>query len=112
MTTIGHYFSAHGDNTERALLLGLSFLIKLVKYVSVYILFVRLTGPAVSFHSFYLFCFGVAGAELSSLLPVQGLAGFGTWEAAFAFGRKSKAWELMQKRLPVTVGPSSKTCPR
>ena len=85
LTTIGHYFSAHGDNTERALLLGLSFLIKLVKYVSVYILFVRLTGPAVSFHSFYLFCFGVAGAELSSLLPVQGLAGFGTWEAAFAF---------------------------
>ena len=85
LSTIGHYFSAHGANTERTLVFVLSFLIKLVKYVSVYILFVNLTGPAVSFHSFYLFCFGIAGAELSSLLPVQGLAGFGTWEAAFAF---------------------------
>ncbi len=26
----------------------------------------------------------MAGAELSSFLPVQGLAGLGTWEAAFA----------------------------
>lgn len=85
LSTIGHYLSAHGAHAERALVFGLSFLIKLVKYVSVYILFVNLTGPEISFHSFYLFCFGIAGAELSSLLPIQGLAGFGTWEAAFAF---------------------------
>jgi glycosyltransferase 2 family protein len=85
LTSIGRYLSVHASHTERALLFGLSFMIKLVKYVSVYVLFVGLTGPAVSFHSFYLFCFGIAGAELSSLLPVQGLAGFGTWEAAFAF---------------------------
>jgi hypothetical protein len=31
-----------------------------------------------------LFSFGIAGTELSSFLPIQGLAGFGTWEAAFA----------------------------
>lgn len=79
------YFSAHSGNSERALLFGLSFLIKLLKYVSVYVLFVPLTGSSVSVHSFFLFCFGVAGAELSSLLPIQGLAGFGTWEASFAF---------------------------
>lgn len=85
LSAISHYASAHSGHTERALIFVLSFLIKLVKYVSVYILFVNLTGPAVSLHSFYLFCFGIAGAELSSLLPVQGLAGFGTWEAAFAF---------------------------
>ncbi len=29
---------------------------------------------------------GVAGAELSAMLPVSGLGGFGTWEAAFALG--------------------------
>lgn len=79
------YFSAHSGNSERGLLFGLSFLIKLLKYVSVYVLFVPLTGSSVSVHSFFLFCFGIAGAELSSLLPIQGLAGFGTWEASFAF---------------------------
>ncbi len=29
---------------------------------------------------------GVAGAELSAMLPVSGLGAFGTWEAAFALG--------------------------
>jgi glycosyltransferase 2 family protein len=33
---------------------------------------------------FFKLILGVTGAELTSVLPVKGLAGFGTWEAAWA----------------------------
>lgn len=33
-------------------------------------------------------------------------------ESTFSLGVKCRARELMQYRLPVLVGPSSKTCPR
>jgi hypothetical protein len=78
------YFSKHGDARERAELLGLSFIVKLAKYGSLYALFAGMTGAGFAWRSFSLFSFGIAGAELSSFLPIQGLAGFGTWEAAFA----------------------------
>ena len=78
------YFGRHGSAGERLSVLGLSLAVKLIKYVSLYILFVGATGADVSPRSLSLFSFGVAGAELSSFLPVQGLAGLGTWEAAFA----------------------------
>jgi hypothetical protein len=78
------YFSRHVAASERLRLLGLSALIKLIKYVSVYVLFIGMSGAVVSGRSLSLFSFGIAGAELSSLLPIQGLAGLGTWEAAFA----------------------------
>ncbi len=81
---VEEYFSGHGSAGERVKLLGLSFVIKLVKYVSLFVLFVGVSGAIVSFRSLSLFSFGIAGAELSSFLPIQGLAGLGTWEAAFA----------------------------
>ncbi|MCP5102706.1 MAG: hypothetical protein GY950_04970, partial [bacterium] len=34
--------------------------------------------------NFASFSFGLAGTELSSLLPIQGIGGFGTWELAFS----------------------------
>ncbi len=82
--SIEDYFSRHGNARERAELLGLSFMVKLAKYVSLYVLFAGMTGAGFAWRSFSLFSFGIAGAELSSFLPIQGLAGFGTWEAAFA----------------------------
>jgi glycosyltransferase 2 family protein len=82
--SIENYFLKHGKVRERAALLGLSFLVKLAKYISLYALFAGMTGAGFALRSFSLFSFGIAGAELSSFLPIQGLAGFGTWEAAFA----------------------------
>lgn len=81
---VAHYFSGHRALSERAELLGLSFVIKLAKYISLFVLFVGATRARISFPSLAVFSFGVAGAELSSFLPIQGLAGLGTWEAAFA----------------------------
>jgi hypothetical protein len=82
--SVEDYFSRHGNARERAKLLVMSFLLKLAKYVSVYVLFAGMTGVGFTWRAFSLFSFGIAGAELSSFLPIQGLAGFGTWEAAFA----------------------------
>jgi hypothetical protein len=82
--SVEDYFSKHGNARERARLLIMSFMVKLAKYVSVYVLFAGMTGAGFTWRSFSLFSFGIAGAELSSFLPIQGLAGFGTWEAAFA----------------------------
>ncbi len=82
--SVESYFARHGRLGERAGVLGLSFIVKLAKYVSLFILFTGMTGAGFSWRSFSLFGFGVAGAELSSFLPIQGLAGLGTWEAAFA----------------------------
>ncbi len=82
--SIEEYFSRHGKAGERAELLGLSFTLKLAKYVSVYVLFSGMTGTSFTWKSLSLFSFGIAGAELSSFLPIQGLGGFGTWEAAFS----------------------------
>jgi hypothetical protein len=65
----------------------LSLLIRLAKYVSVYFLFfglLRSHGFALSDLSFWVFILGISGAELTSALPVKGLAGFGTWESAWA----------------------------
>jgi uncharacterized membrane protein YbhN (UPF0104 family) len=45
----------------------LSLLIRLAKYISV-----------------FAFILGLSGAELTSALPIKGLAGFGTWESAWA----------------------------
>ena len=84
LVAIESYFSRHSGAGERAATLGLSFAVKLAKYVSLYILFAGMTGAGFSWRFLSLFSFGIAGAELSSFLPIQGLAGLGTWEAAFA----------------------------
>ncbi len=65
----------------------LSLLIRLAKYVSIYALFYAfLKAHRYSLHdlSFWVFILGLSGAELTSALPVKGLAGFGTWESAWA----------------------------
>jgi glycosyltransferase 2 family protein len=65
----------------------LSLLIRLAKYISVFALFFALLrSHGFSLHdlSFWTFILGLSGAELTSALPIKGLAGFGTWESAWA----------------------------
>jgi glycosyltransferase 2 family protein len=65
----------------------LSLLIRLAKYISVFALFfalLRSHGFALHDLSFWTFILGLSGAELTSALPIKGLAGFGTWESAWA----------------------------
>lgn len=64
-----------------------SLVIRLAKYVSVYSLFyglLRSRGYTLAELGFSRFILGISGAELTSALPVKGLAGFGTWESAWA----------------------------
>ena len=84
LSNILHYLRAHKGFSERLKVFALSLLIRLSKYVFIYLLFEGVVGIGWSMKHFSLFCFGLAGAELSSLLPIQGLGGFGTWELAFA----------------------------
>jgi hypothetical protein len=66
---------------------GLSLLIRLAKYISVFSLFyalLRSHGFSFPGLSFWTFILGISGAELTSALPIKGLAGFGTWESAWA----------------------------
>jgi len=68
-------------------LFGLSFLIRGAKYAALsFLVLALLHSHGVSFAEFGFFklILGVTGAELTSVLPVKGLAGFGTWEAAWA----------------------------
>jgi len=70
-----------------ALIFLLSLLIRLAKYISVFALFfglLRSHGFSAGDLSFWTFILGLSGAELTSALPVKGLAGFGTWESAWA----------------------------
>jgi uncharacterized membrane protein YbhN (UPF0104 family) len=65
----------------------LSLGVRAAKYVSIYFL---LFGLLRSLHfgfgdiSFWKLILGITGAEMTSVLPVKGLAGFGTWESAWA----------------------------
>ncbi|MBM3295698.1 MAG: flippase-like domain-containing protein [Candidatus Aminicenantes bacterium] len=68
-------------------LFGLSLLIRAGKYLSLFALLhalLRSQGFGLFDLSFGKIILGVTGAELTSLLPVKGLAGFGTWESAWA----------------------------
>lgn len=78
------YLLEHNKNSERLLVFILSFFIRIIKYVFIYILFEGIVQLGWGMKSFSLFCFGLAGTELSALLPIQGLGGFGTWELTFA----------------------------
>ena len=65
----------------------LSLLIRLAKYVSVFALFyalLRSHGFSLRNLNFWTFILGLSGAELTSAFPIKGLAGFGTWESAWA----------------------------
>jgi len=78
------YLLEHRDNRQRLKLIAISLAIRLCKYVYNFILFEGVLHLGVSLKNFSLFCFGLAATELSALLPLQGPAGFGTWELAFA----------------------------
>ena len=67
----------------------LSFVVRIAKFGAHYLVLQSVLVPlGVSWGSLGVFesFLGVAGAELSSMLPIAGLGAFGTWEAAFAFG--------------------------
>lgn len=81
-----HFFVVLKENSRLPLfgpLLLLSLAIRATKYLSLYALFVGFSNLPPSPAGGALFSIGIAATELSSLLPVQGLAGFGTWETAF-----------------------------
>jgi len=68
-------------------LFGLSLLIRLGKYLSLFAVFfalIRSQGFGLGDLNFGKIILGVTGAEMTSALPVKGLAGFGTWESAWA----------------------------
>ena len=68
-------------------ILILSFLIRLSKYTaSFFLLFalLRSHGFDIQEINFFIMILGITGAELTSILPIKGLGGFGTWESAWA----------------------------
>jgi len=89
---------------ESAMVFGLSILIRLGKYVSLFFLFFAiLRGQGVTWEgmSFWKTVLGLTGAELTSAFPVKGLAGFGTWESAWAVALQ---WMRFDPRLAVLSG--------
>lgn len=78
------YLALHKSPRERGAILLLSFFIRLFKYISLFILFDGVVNNGMTLNLFSRFCFGVAGTELSGLLPIQGIGGMGTWEAVFS----------------------------
>ncbi len=70
-------------------LLAISLLIRLLKFAAYWMLLLAvvhdqdLTARELPFWKVFL---GIAGAELSATLPIHGLAGFGTYETAWAMG--------------------------
>lgn len=79
------YFSQHRSFKERTNIFIISLIIRILKYLSLFALFVSLTKVSVDIKSLSIFSFGLSATELSSVLPVQGLAGFGTWELSFKY---------------------------
>jgi uncharacterized membrane protein YbhN (UPF0104 family) len=77
------YLSTHERVSERLKLVAISFASRLCKYVYNFILFEGVLRLGASLRNFSLFCFGLAATEMSSMLPIHGPAGFGTWELAF-----------------------------
>ena len=80
---IHDYLKEHKTRGERFRVFLLSLAIRVIKYVFVFILFEGVVHLGFGLRNFSLFSFGLAGTELSSLVPIQGPAGFGTWELAF-----------------------------
>ncbi|KPK74829.1 MAG: hypothetical protein AMJ89_05355 [candidate division Zixibacteria bacterium SM23_73] len=77
-------------------ILSLSLLIRLAKYSSLYFLLLSLLrthGFTFKNLSFWKNILGITGAELSSALPIKGIAGFGTWESAWALTFKLMSFE-------------------
>ncbi len=65
----------------------MSLIIRLLKYFSLFFLLyalLRSRGFSLEAVNFWKCVLGLTGAELTSVLPIKGLAGFGTWESAWA----------------------------
>lgn len=82
----------------------LSLSIRLAKYASLYFLLfslLRSHGFLLKALSLWKTILGITGAELSSALPIKGIAGFGTWESAWAI-----AFRLMdfEQRIAILSG--------
>jgi hypothetical protein len=72
-------------------LVGISILLRMAKYGALYfLLYSLLHSHGFSLRSLSLpkTILGITGAEFTSILPVKGLAGFGTWETAWALAFK------------------------
>ena len=82
---ISRYLLEHSRNSERLKLLAISLASRICKYLYNFMLFEGVLRLGAGLKNFSLFCFGLAATEMSSLLPIHGPAGFGTWELAFAF---------------------------
>jgi uncharacterized membrane protein YbhN (UPF0104 family) len=80
---IHDYLLEHKKNSERLQVFLLSLATRIVKYLFIFILFEGVVHLGFGLENFSRFSFGLAGTELSSLFPIQGPAGFGTWELAF-----------------------------
>lgn len=81
-----------------------SFLIRSAKYGALYFLLAALLkshGYGLRQISFWKTVLGINGAELTSVLPIKGIGGFGTWESAWAL-----SFQLMDfdSRLAVITG--------
>lgn len=84
--------------------LSLSFLLRMAKYGSLYFLLYSLLyshGITLEKLSFFKTILGITGAELSSILPIKGIGGFGTWESAWALTFKLLDFE---QRLAIISG--------
>lgn len=82
----------------------LSLLIRLAKYVSIYFLLFSLLhshGFTLKNLSFWKTILGTTGGEFTSVLPIKGIAGFGTWESAWAFTFKLMSFD---SRLAIISG--------
>ena len=82
----------------------LSLLLRLLKYGSLYFLLHALLlrqGFPLAALNFWKVVLGIAGAEFSANLPVQGIAGLGTWETAFALAFRLMGYE---ERIAIVAG--------
>lgn len=65
---------------------SISLVLRLAKYGSLYfLLYSILYSHGFNLHdlNFFKTILGITGAELTSILPIKGLGGFGTWESAW-----------------------------
>lgn len=88
--------------------LGLSVLIRLGKYLGLYLLVLAVAGqwgPAVTANlGFALVLFALVAAEASASLPISGLAGFGAYEGVMMLTLRQAGLDTTQAALlPVTL---------
>lgn len=77
------YFSTNGSLSRLILPFMLGFASRLCKYLLLFGLFSAFCGLDFELGNLPAFFVALSGAELSTLLPIAGLAGFGTWELTF-----------------------------